>query len=227
MHHENAIVNYLSRYFCCGCASQLMCIFGLWDEGYVYYNITEWEIVLYSLGEAFNLTTDSVLWDMIFSYKDTYTFYLGWRIVGRGGSVVGFGVFRPESRKFESQSSRYVRTLGKSFTRSCPLRFGVITPTQYQSCSRERFWMAHAERSAMKWINTIQCNTSYRPHAEKGIVFIRWRSLSWRQMSRTVNNLKSRSKGAWEIPSCCTKQREFPLRLHKNARSCAIAATDL
>src|SRR6218665_3047594 len=30
------------------------------------------------------------------------------------------------------------RDLGKSFARSCLLRFGVLVPTQYQCCSRER-----------------------------------------------------------------------------------------
>ena len=41
-----------------------------------------------------------------------------WRI-GR------FDAFRPKGRGFESRSSRYARTLGKSFNRSCPWRFGV------------------------------------------------------------------------------------------------------
>jgi len=43
--------------------------------------------------------------------------------MGRGawwGSVVGFGAFRLEGCRFETHSSRHVRTLGKSFTRSCP-----------------------------------------------------------------------------------------------------------
>src|SRR6218665_1027480 len=31
-----------------------------------------------------------------------------------------------------------LETLGKSFTRNCRLRFGVLTPTQYQCCRRER-----------------------------------------------------------------------------------------
>ena len=39
---------------------------------------------------------------------------------GRPCSVVWFGALRPEDIRFESHSSRYVRTLGKSFTRSCP-----------------------------------------------------------------------------------------------------------
>ena len=39
--------------------------------------------------------------------------------VGLGGSVVRFGAFRPVGRRFESHSSRHVRTLGQSFTRSC------------------------------------------------------------------------------------------------------------
>ena len=45
--------------------------------------------------------------------------------MGRGGSVVGFGAFRHEGRRFSS------------FTRSCLLRFGVLTSAQYQCCSRE------------------------------------------------------------------------------------------
>ena len=40
--------------------------------------------------------------------------------VGRGGSVVAFGAFRPEGCRFESHYSRHVMTLDKSFTRSCP-----------------------------------------------------------------------------------------------------------
>src|SRR6218665_959441 len=32
-----------------------------------------------------------------------------------------FGALRPDGRRFESHSSRYVRTLGKSFARSCCL----------------------------------------------------------------------------------------------------------
>jgi len=35
--------------------------------------------------------------------------------VGRGGSVARFGAFCPEGSRFESHSSRHVRTLGKSF----------------------------------------------------------------------------------------------------------------
>src|SRR6218665_544700 len=42
------------------------------------------------------------------------------KFVGCGSSVVGFGVFRLEGRRFESHSSRYVRTSGKYFTHSCP-----------------------------------------------------------------------------------------------------------
>src|SRR6218665_1064675 len=33
---------------------------------------------------------------------------------GHGGSVVGFGAFRPEGRRFKSHSSRHVRTWGKN-----------------------------------------------------------------------------------------------------------------
>ena len=40
-------------------------------------------------------------------------------IVEHGGSVVGFGAFCPENRRFESHSNGLVRTLGKSFTCSC------------------------------------------------------------------------------------------------------------
>src|SRR6218665_3398945 len=57
--------------------------------------------------------------------------------MGHGGSVVRFGAFCLEGRRFESRSSRHVGTLGKSFTHSCMWRFGVLTPTQYQCCSRE------------------------------------------------------------------------------------------
>jgi len=58
--------------------------------------------------------------------------------VGRGGSVVGVGhvgAFRPEGR-------------------SCP----YSASTQYQCYSRERFCVAHAERSAIEMdkYNTIQ-----------------------------------------------------------------------
>jgi len=35
------------------------------------------------------------------------------------GAQVGFGAFRPEGRGFKSHSSRHLRILGKSFTRSC------------------------------------------------------------------------------------------------------------
>src|SRR6218665_1239756 len=37
-----------------------------------------------------------------------------------------FDAFRPKGRGFESRSSRHVKTLGKSFTRSCLWCFGVI-----------------------------------------------------------------------------------------------------
>jgi len=42
------------------------------------------------------------------------------------------GALRPEGTcsKFESHSSRHVGTLGKSFTRSCLQRFGVLIPAQ-------------------------------------------------------------------------------------------------
>src|SRR6218665_2293001 len=48
------------------------------------------------------------------------------------------GALRPGGRRFESHSSYRLRTLGKSFTHSFLWCFGVLTPTQYQSCSRER-----------------------------------------------------------------------------------------
>ena len=44
--------------------------------------------------------------------------------------VAQFGALRPEGHMFESNSSRYVGILGKSFTHSCLKRFGVLTPTQ-------------------------------------------------------------------------------------------------
>jgi len=50
--------------------------------------------------------------------KTCYLHYNGgawWLRVG----LVGFDAFRPEGRRFESHSSRHVRTLGKSFTRCC------------------------------------------------------------------------------------------------------------
>ena len=47
----------------------------------------------------------------------------------RGGSMVKFGAFRLEGCRFEFYSSRHVGTLGKSFTRSCLQRFGVLTPS--------------------------------------------------------------------------------------------------
>src|SRR6218665_2146431 len=49
-----------------------------------------------------------------------------------------FGALHPEERKFESHSSRHVWTLGKPLTHSYLLRFGVLTPTQHQYCSRKR-----------------------------------------------------------------------------------------
>jgi len=54
-----------------------------------------------------------------------------------GGSAMGFGALRPEGRMFESPSSRYVEPLGKSFTNTCLQCLGVLTPTEYQCCSRE------------------------------------------------------------------------------------------
>ena len=39
--------------------------------------------------------------------------------------IGGFDVFRPKDREFESRSSRHVRILNKSFTRSCLWRLGV------------------------------------------------------------------------------------------------------
>ena len=51
-----------------------------------------------------------------------------WRLIGR------FGAFRLKGRRFESRSDRHVGTLGKSFTPSCPWRFGVLTFTQYLCC---------------------------------------------------------------------------------------------
>ena len=71
-------------------------------------------------------------------------------IVGHCGSVVGFGAFCLEGHRFESHSSHHVGTLGKSFTRTCMWRFGVLTPTQYQCSSWECFWKAHAMRSAIE-----------------------------------------------------------------------------
>src|SRR6218665_1925622 len=50
-----------------------------------------------------------------------------------------FGALRPESRRFESHSSRHLRTLGKSFTRKCLESFGVLTSTQHPCYSRELF----------------------------------------------------------------------------------------
>src|SRR6218665_1563720 len=47
-----------------------------------------------------------------------------------------FGALHPVGRRFEYPSSRHVGTLGKFFTRSCLLRFSVLTPTKYQCCSR-------------------------------------------------------------------------------------------
>ena len=50
-----------------------------------------------------------------------------------------FGALRLEGCRFESHFGRHAETLGKSFTRSCLQRFGVLTPTQYQCCNPERF----------------------------------------------------------------------------------------
>jgi len=44
------------------------------------------------------------------SYKDRTKV---WRLSAK------FGALRPEGHRFESRSSRHVRTLGKSFTHSC------------------------------------------------------------------------------------------------------------
>src|SRR6218665_31480 len=71
------------------------------------------------------------------------------KFVGCRGSVVGLGPFRPEGRRFESHSSRHIGTFEKSFTRSCLERFGMLTPTLYQCCSRECFRKAHAVRSTI------------------------------------------------------------------------------
>src|SRR6218665_3394898 len=48
------------------------------------------------------------------------------------------GALRPGGRRFESHSIRHLGTLGKPFTHSFLLCFDVLTPTQYQCCSRER-----------------------------------------------------------------------------------------
>ena len=82
----------------------------------------------------------------------------------RGNSVTygwfsgKFGAFCPEGRRFKSHSSCQVGALGKSFTPSCLLHFGMLTPTQHQSCSPNGSaseW--HMLREALyKRINTIQ-----------------------------------------------------------------------
>ena len=59
-----------------------------------------------------------------------------WFIVGHGGK---FGALRLEGSRFESHSSRHAECLGKSFTHSRLLRFGVLTLTQYY-CSQEHLW---------------------------------------------------------------------------------------
>jgi len=46
-----------------------------------------------------------------------------------------FLTFRPKGRRFESHSSHYVGTLGKSSTRSC-CALRRDTPTQYPCCIR-------------------------------------------------------------------------------------------
>ena len=60
------------------------------------------------------------------------------KCVGCGGSVGRFGALRPEGHRFESHYSRHVETLSKSFICSF---FSMLTPTQYQCCSRERLWV--------------------------------------------------------------------------------------
>jgi len=52
-----------------------------------------------------------------------------------------FDTLCPKGRRFESHSSCLVETLGKSFTHSCLWHFSVLTPTQYQCCSREHLWV--------------------------------------------------------------------------------------
>ena len=42
---------------------------------------------------------------------------------------------RPEGCRLESHSSRHLGILVKSFTHSCLKRFGVLTPSQYQTIS--------------------------------------------------------------------------------------------
>ena len=55
-----------------------------------------------------------------------------WWLSGRACAL------RLEGRRFESHSSCHVGTLSNSLTCSCLWCFGVLTPTQYQCCSRER-----------------------------------------------------------------------------------------
>jgi len=57
-------------------------------------------------------------------------------VVGRGGEVVRSGPC--DRRVAGSNPSLAVGTLGKSFTRNCLWRFGVLTPTRCHCCSLER-----------------------------------------------------------------------------------------
>ena len=69
--------------------------------------------------------------------------------------------FRPGGHRFESRSSRHVRTLGKSFScaSACKLRHSV------NFCGRERFWKAHTMRSAIETdkYNTDTIQIQYSP----------------------------------------------------------------
>ena len=49
-----------------------------------------------------------------------------------------FWLVGPKVRGFESRSSRHVGTMGKSFTRSCLLRFGVKLQYSIRDMCRER-----------------------------------------------------------------------------------------
>ena len=59
--------------------------------------------------------------------------------------VVQFGGLRPEGRTFESHSSHHVGTIGKSFTRSCLWRLGVLTPTRYPCFGSKHLWVVEEE----------------------------------------------------------------------------------
>ena len=79
------------------------------------YNITELQyyyIIVYYI----NLLHYYII---VLLHYSILHYFGAWWVIDR------FIAFHPNGRGFESRSSRYIGTLGKSFTRSCLWRFGV------------------------------------------------------------------------------------------------------